>query len=148
MAELACLTGRAGGAKEVLPALEYLAHPVATLPLDEASMAAAAAKELTLADADVTRISLADYPMPLYDGNLEAASGPPENAVKLKRMFGVHHGVFIASPAPLTSVPMLAEGSSERCTYTMPWFSASTSSGCSRSFCRSWWMDSWRLLLR
>ena len=41
MAELACLTGRAGGAKEVLPALEYLAHPVATLPLDEASLQAA-----------------------------------------------------------------------------------------------------------
>ena len=51
MAELACLTGRAGGAKEVLPALEYLAHPVATLPLDEASMAAAAAKELVVVDA-------------------------------------------------------------------------------------------------
>jgi DNA-binding response OmpR family regulator len=51
VAELACLTGRAGGAKEVLPALEYLAHPVATLPLDEASMAAAAAKELVVVDA-------------------------------------------------------------------------------------------------
>ena len=51
MAELACLTGRAGGAKEVLPALEYLAHPVATLPLDEASMAAATAKELVVVDA-------------------------------------------------------------------------------------------------
>jgi DNA-binding response OmpR family regulator len=51
VAELACLTGRAGGAKEVLPALEYLAHPVATLPLDEASLQAAAAKELTVIDA-------------------------------------------------------------------------------------------------
>jgi DNA-binding response OmpR family regulator len=51
VAELACLTGRAGGAKEVLPALEYLAHPVATLPLDDASLASAAAKELTVIDA-------------------------------------------------------------------------------------------------
>ena len=51
MAELACLTGRAGGAKEVLPALEYLAHPVATLPLDADSLAAAAAKELVVIDA-------------------------------------------------------------------------------------------------
>jgi DNA-binding response OmpR family regulator len=51
VAELACLTGRAGGAKEVLPALEYLSHPVATLPLDDASLAAAAAKELTVIDA-------------------------------------------------------------------------------------------------
>lgn len=51
MAELACLTGRAGGAKEVLPALEYLAHPVATLALDEASLPAAAAKDLVVIDA-------------------------------------------------------------------------------------------------
>jgi DNA-binding response OmpR family regulator len=51
VAELACLTGRAGGAKEVLPALEYLAHPVATLPLDEASLRAAVGKELAVIDA-------------------------------------------------------------------------------------------------
>ena len=51
MAELACLTGRPGGAKEVLPALEYLAHPVATLPLDTDSLPAAAAKELVVVDA-------------------------------------------------------------------------------------------------
>ena len=50
MAELACLTGRAGGA-EVLPALEYLAHPVTTLPLEPASLPAAAAKELVVVDA-------------------------------------------------------------------------------------------------
>ena len=29
-------------------------------------LAALATKELTLADADVTRISLADYPLPIY----------------------------------------------------------------------------------
>ncbi|MDP9207659.1 MAG: DNA-binding response regulator, partial [Actinomycetota bacterium] len=51
MAELACLTGRAGGAKEVLPALEYLAHSVATLALDEASLPTATAKELVVIDA-------------------------------------------------------------------------------------------------
>jgi DNA-binding response OmpR family regulator len=51
VAELACLTARAGGAKEVLPALEYLAHPVATLPLDDASLPAATAKELVVVDA-------------------------------------------------------------------------------------------------
>ena len=51
MAELACLTGRAGGAKELLPALEYLAHPVATMPLDATSLLAAAAKDLVVIDA-------------------------------------------------------------------------------------------------
>ena len=40
-----------------------------------ARLAALAAKELALADADVTRISLADYPLPIYDADLEAKSG-------------------------------------------------------------------------
>ncbi len=50
MAELVCLTNRAGGAKEVLPALEYLAHSVATLPLDLASLAGTAGKDAVLID--------------------------------------------------------------------------------------------------
>jgi NAD(P)H-dependent FMN reductase len=63
-----------------------------------ARLAAIAAKEIVRAEAEVTRISLLDFPLPLYDGDLEARSGPPENAVKLKRMFCAHQGVFIASP--------------------------------------------------
>ena len=38
-------------------------------------LAALAAKELTLADADVTRISLVDYPLPIYDADYDANSG-------------------------------------------------------------------------
>jgi chromate reductase, NAD(P)H dehydrogenase (quinone) len=63
-----------------------------------ARLAALATKELALAGADVTRISLQDFPLPIYDANLEADSGPPENAVKLKNLFMAHRGVFIASP--------------------------------------------------
>jgi DNA-binding response OmpR family regulator len=51
VAELACLTGRPGGATEILPALEYLAHPVATLPLDGSSLDAAASRDLVVVDA-------------------------------------------------------------------------------------------------
>ena len=72
-----------------------------------ARLAALAAKELTMADADVSLISLADYPLPLYDGNLEQLSGPPANAIKLKRLFDVHQGVFIASPEYNASVTPL-----------------------------------------
>ena len=61
-------------------------------------LAALAAKELTRIDADVTLISLQDYPLPLYDADSEAAGGPPAEAVNLKRQFGAHQGVFIASP--------------------------------------------------
>ena len=39
-----------------------------------ARLAALATKELLQAGADVTRISLVDYPMPLYDGNLESTA--------------------------------------------------------------------------
>jgi chromate reductase, NAD(P)H dehydrogenase (quinone) len=79
-------------------------------------LAALAAKELALAEADVTSISLADYPMPLYDGNLEAASGPPENAIRLKRLIGVQQGVFIASPEYNASITPLLKN-------TLDWIS-------------------------
>ena len=51
-----------------------------------ARLAALAAKQLTLADTDVTRISLADYPLPIYDAGDAAESAPPNNAVMLKRL--------------------------------------------------------------
>jgi chromate reductase, NAD(P)H dehydrogenase (quinone) len=71
-------------------------------------LAALATKELTLIDADVTRISLADYPLPLFEGDLEAKAGPPANALTLKQMIMAHHGVFIASAEYSASVtPML-----------------------------------------
>jgi chromate reductase, NAD(P)H dehydrogenase (quinone) len=63
-----------------------------------ARLAALAAKVIALADAEVTLISLGDYPMALYDGNVEAASGPPPEAVKLKQALCAHAGVFITSP--------------------------------------------------
>jgi chromate reductase, NAD(P)H dehydrogenase (quinone) len=67
-------------------------------------LAALAAKELTLLDVDVTRISLVDYPLPLYDADLDASRGAPDNAVKLKQMIMAHQGVFIASPDYSASV--------------------------------------------
>jgi chromate reductase, NAD(P)H dehydrogenase (quinone) len=45
-----------------------------------------------------TFVDLADYPMPIYDGDVEAQSGPPENARKLKNLMRAHTGIFIASP--------------------------------------------------
>ena len=73
-----------------------------------ARLAALATKELLLAGADVTRISLLDYPMPLYDGDLEAKSGPPENAIKLKKLMSIHPGVMIRPDASM----ILSAGSS------------------------------------
>lgn len=55
----------------------------------------------TIAEANgiaATFVDLADYPMPIYDGDLEVKSGPPDNARKLKALMKVHSGIFIASP--------------------------------------------------
>ncbi len=74
-----------------------------------AKLAATIALELAQAGAEVTRISLADYPMPIYDGDLQAKSGVPKNAVNLKRMMGSHHGVLIVTPEYNSSVPALVK---------------------------------------
>ncbi len=70
-------------------------------------LAALAAKEFTLVDAEVSRISLLDYPMPIYDADQDMISGPPPNAIKLKRMMSSHHGIFIASPEYNASISPL-----------------------------------------
>jgi chromate reductase, NAD(P)H dehydrogenase (quinone) len=70
-------------------------------------LAALVAKELALAEADVSRISLADYALPLLDGDVLANAGPPAGAIRLTRMLRAHQGVFIASPEYSASVTPL-----------------------------------------
>lgn len=63
-----------------------------------ARLAASAQKVLSTMECDVTRISLRDYPMPIYDGDLEAQKGAPENVVRLVKLFEAHDGVILVSP--------------------------------------------------
>ena len=70
-------------------------------------LAAAAAHHFVEAGVDVSRISLADFPLPLYDGDLQARSGVPKHAVNLKRMIAAHHGVLLVTPEYNSSVPAL-----------------------------------------
>jgi chromate reductase, NAD(P)H dehydrogenase (quinone) len=72
-----------------------------------ARLAALAAKEFALAEAEVTRISLAEYPLPLFDADFATDAGPPRNAVKLRDMLATHQGIFIASPEYSASVTPL-----------------------------------------
>ena len=72
-----------------------------------AKLAAVAAHQFAQAGVEVTRLSLADFPLPIYDGDLQTRSGVPKNAVDLKRMIGAHHGVLIVSPEYNSSVPAL-----------------------------------------
>src|SRR3979490_688739 len=74
-----------------------------------ARLAAAAAYQFAQAGAEVTRISLGDYPLPIYDGDLQTKSGVAKNAINLKRMMGAHHGVLIVTPEYNSSVPPLVK---------------------------------------
>ncbi len=61
--------------------------------------------------AEVTVIDLKDFQMPLYDGDLEAEEGLPENAIKLKKLFVDHDGFYIASPEYNSSFSALLKNS-------------------------------------
>jgi len=59
------------------------------------------------AGGDVTLIDLADYPLPLYNGDLEDKDGLPDNALRLKALFKDHDALLIASPEYNSSIPPL-----------------------------------------
>ena len=63
-----------------------------------------AVRGATDAGAQVNVIDLRDFPMPLYDGDLEAAHGIPENGVRLKKLFVEHDGLLISSPEYNSSI--------------------------------------------
>lgn len=50
------------------------------------------------AGAEVTVVSLSNFPMPLFDQDLEERDGKPEGARKLKELFASHDALLIASP--------------------------------------------------
>lgn len=58
----------------------------------------------TEAGADVTVIDLRDFPMPMYDGDLEQKDGLPSNSRKLKDIMLTHQGFLISSPEYNSSV--------------------------------------------
>lgn len=65
------------------------------------SIAAEAAER---AGAEVTRIDLRDFPLPIFDEDYEREEGPPEHATRLKQMLVEHQGLLIASPEYNSSV--------------------------------------------
>jgi len=71
------------------------------------------------AGAEVTLVELADFPLPLYDGDLEAAEGLPANARKLKELFLAHQGLLIAAPEYNSSITPLLKN-------TIDWVSRSS----------------------
>lgn len=67
-------------------------------------LAKTAANYAQNANAEVTYIDLADYPMPLYDGDIENEKGLPENALKLKKLMEASDAIIISSPEYNSSI--------------------------------------------
>ncbi len=67
-------------------------------------LVSAAAEGARKAGCAVTVLDLADYPLPLFDEDLEAREGIPANVNKLKDIFLAHQGLLIASPEYNSSV--------------------------------------------
>ncbi len=85
-------------------------------------LARAAAAFVREAGAEASFVDLDDYPIPLYHGDLEAASGMPENARKLRELFLAHDALLIASPENNSSLTALLKN-------TIDWLSRDLGDG-------------------
>lgn len=81
-----------------------------------------ASRSLALTGAEVTRISLTDYPMPIFDQDLEDSDGIPETAMRLGRMIARQDGLLIVTPEYNSSIPPLLKN-------TVDWISRISTDG-------------------
>jgi len=77
------------------------------------AIAVVAARE---AGGEVTLLDLNDYVLPLYHGDLEDASGLPENAKKLIALIQQHDALLIASPEYNSMITPLLKNTIDWCT--------------------------------
>jgi len=75
--------------------------------------------------ANVSLVDLKDYPMPLYDADLEAAEGMPENVKYLRNLMLQSQVVLVASPDYNHSIPAVLKN-------TLDWISRSENAERSR----------------
>jgi NAD(P)H-dependent FMN reductase len=66
-----------------------------------------AAEGARAAGAEVTILNLRDYPLPVFDEDIERENGTPENATKLKGAFIEHDGLLLACPEYNSSITPL-----------------------------------------
>jgi len=74
-------------------------------------LARAAHAAAKAAGAEATFVDLDDFPMPIYHGDLEAASGMPDKARELRALLIEHDGLLIASPENNSSITALLKNS-------------------------------------
>lgn len=68
-----------------------------------------------IAGGRVSLVELRDYPLPVYDGDIEAA-GMPDNVRKLQQLLREHDGLLISTPEYNGSMPALVKN-------TLDWIS-------------------------
>lgn len=78
-------------------------------------LAKLAAKGAESAGAKVTFLDLKDYPLPLYDQDVESEKGLPDNAKKVKQMLIDHDGFLIACPEYNSSITPLLKNTIDWC---------------------------------
>lgn len=88
-------------------------------------LAKLAAKTATELGADATFIDLKDYPIPLYNEDLETKNGMPENAKSIRQLMIGSQVIIIASPEYNASLTALLKN-------TLDWASRSEKGGSSR----------------
>jgi NAD(P)H-dependent FMN reductase len=87
----------------VKPRILAFAGSLRKASLNKRALAAAVA---LLGDAaEVTVVDLADFPMPVYDGDLEEREGIPEHARRFKELMKSHGGFLICTPEYNSSIP-------------------------------------------
>ena len=72
------------------------------------------------AGAEVTYLDLRELPLPIYDDDLEAASGLPDNARKFKAALLAHQGLLIASPEYNSSLSGALKNAIDWASRTLP----------------------------
>ncbi len=70
-------------------------------------LVAEAAQKAREMGASVTLIDLKDFPMPLYEADLEKAKGMPDAVKKLRQIMLAHDAMIIACPEYNASIPAL-----------------------------------------
>ena len=70
--------------------------------------------------ATVTLLDLRDYPMPLYDGDLETNSGIPSCALELRNLMKENHGILLSCPEYNSAISAVLKNAIDWISRTVP----------------------------
>ncbi|MCB1898184.1 NADPH-dependent FMN reductase [Cognatazoarcus halotolerans] len=77
-------------------------------------------RPLEAAGAQLNVVDLADYPAPLYNGDLEAESGIPPSMISLQQHLAASDGLLVVSPEYNGSIPPLLKNTLDWCSRPNP----------------------------